>query len=90
MSIPQQFWDIQQQAISNHNQLRAAFPDNRIYYTYLFHIPIDWKVNHPKEYQSMLVNWYVQLTTVDASERKQPYYDELLKIIDQLVGLLND
>ena len=90
MSIPQQFWDIQQQAVINYQQLRAAFPDNRIYDTYLFHIPSFWKDNHPKEYQSMLVNWYVQLTTVDASEREQPYYDELLHSIDQLVGLLND
>ena len=51
-----------------------------------FHNLITWKI----DWQAQLVSYYCRLTEYEPNERQKKYYDELLKIIDQLVGLLND
>ena len=73
----------------NADYLHMNYPDVTIYDSCFFKIEDKWIVEHPKEYQTILVDCYINLSTVPESKRND-LFDQLMKAIDEFVGYLND
>ena len=84
-----QVWNLQNEVRSHQNTLRMDFPQNTIYDYFEFKFNEHWILRHRNLFNRMLVEYYVALTTVNESERRQPWFDQLLKSIDNFVGFLN-
>ena len=53
---------------------------------------VNWNnlLSNKTDWQSQMVSYYCRLTEYEPKDDQKQDYDELLKEIDQLVGLLND
>ena len=63
--------------------------DNK-WHSIVHHIIIGILIARKSEWQATMVAYYLRLTQMEPKDDKKQYYDELLKAIDELVGLLND
>ena len=56
----------------------------------LIYVPLNNLLSNKTDWQAQLVSYYCRLTEYEPSERQKSNYRELLKAINEMVGLLNN